>query len=165
MFDDRLEVESPGGLPGIVTVENIRQRHFSRNPHVVNALRTWRYMEELGFGVDRVFREMEAAGAPSPLVTDDRGVVTMTLYAARETALPDILAGTELNERQVKALAIMAQRGPINNREYRVKFGVSHTTATADLRDLVAKGLIERVGTGRGTHYCLVGDLTKTRMT
>ena len=109
LFDDRLEVESPSGLPGIVTVENIRQRHFSRNPHVVNALRTWRYMEELGFGMDRVFREMEAAGAPSPLVTDDKGVVTVTLYAAKETALPDMLAGTELNERQAKALAIIAE--------------------------------------------------------
>jgi len=80
MFDDRLEVESPGGLPGIVTVENIRRRHFSRNPHIVGVLKTWRYMEELGFGVDRVFREMEAAGAPPPLITDDGGVVTVTLY-------------------------------------------------------------------------------------
>ena len=115
--------------------------------------------------MDRVFREMEAADASPPLITDDYGVVAVTLYAAKETALPDVLADTELNERQVKALAIIAQRGPINNQEYRVKFGVSHTTATADLRDLVAKGLIERVGTGRGTHYCLVDDLTKTRMT
>jgi ATP-dependent DNA helicase RecG len=159
MFDDRLEVESPGGLPGIVTVENIRRRHFSRNPYIVSVLKTWRYIEELGFGVDRVFREMESAGAPPPLITDDGGMLTVTLYAVKATALPDIPAGTELNERQVKALAIIAERGPINNREYRERFNVSHTTATADLRDLVAKGLIERVGTGRGTHYRPVDDL------
>lgn len=45
MFDDRLEVESPDGLPGIVTVENIRRHHFSRNPQIVGALKAWYYMK------------------------------------------------------------------------------------------------------------------------
>jgi len=159
MFDDRLEVESPGGLPGIVTVENIRHRHFSRNPQIVGALKAWRYIEELGFGVDRVFREMETVGAPPPLITDDGGVVTVTLYAIR----PAIMSGINrlsLNERQSRALAILAERGRISNLEYREKFDVSHTTAAADLRDLVSKGLIERAGIGRGAYYRLVRDLT-----
>ena len=157
MFDDRLEVESPGGLPGIVTVENIRRRHFSRNPHIVGVLKAWHYMEELGFGVDRVFREMEAAGAPSPLITDNRGVVTVTLYAIRPVAPPDV-ACLGLNTRQAKALAVLADRGQITNRDYRELFAVSHTTAAADLRDLIAKGLIKQVGTGRGTYYRAVDD-------
>jgi len=157
MFDDRLEVESPGGLPGIVTVENIRRRHFSRNPHVVGVLKTWRYMEELGFGMDRVFREMEAAGAPSPLITDDRGMVTVTLYAIRPVVPPDV-ACLGLNKRQTQALAILADRGQITNRDYRELFVVSHTTAAADLRDLITRGLIKQVGTGRGTYYRAVDD-------
>lgn len=99
MFDDRLEVESPGGLPGIVTVENIRHRHFSRNPHIVGVLKAWRYIEELGFGVDRVFREMEAAGAPPPLITDDGGVVNVTLHAVRPVLQVDVTR-LGLNERQ-----------------------------------------------------------------
>ena len=160
MFDDRLEVESPGGLSGIVTVENIRRRHFSRNPQIVGVLKAWRYIEELGFGVDRVFREMEAAGAPPPLITDDGGVVTVTLYAIKAKASLNVLVGLELSERQVKALAVLAECGRISNREYRGKFNVSHTTAAADLRDLVSKGLVERAGTGRGTYYYLVRDLT-----
>jgi len=61
--------------------KSIRRRHFSRNPQIVGVLKAWHYIEELGFGVDRVFREMEAAGAPPPLITDDGGVVTVTLYA------------------------------------------------------------------------------------
>jgi ATP-dependent DNA helicase RecG len=159
MFDDRLEIESPGGLPGIVTVENIRRRHFSRNPHIVGVLKTWRYVEELGFGVDRVFREMEAAGAPPPLITDDGGVVTVTLYAFKPVS-PTNAAYLGLNERQARALVILAERGQITNREYRELFNVSHTTAAADLRDLVAKGLIEQAGIGRGTYYHPAHDLT-----
>ncbi|MFB0538043.1 MAG: ATP-binding protein, partial [Anaerolineae bacterium] len=159
MFDDRLEIESPGGLPGIVTVENIRRRHFSRNPHIVGVLKTWRYMEELGFGVDRVFREMKAAGAPPPLIADDGGVVTVTLYAFKPVS-PTNAARLGLNERQARALVILAERGQITNREYRELFNVSHTTAAADLRDLVAKGLIEQAGIGRGTYYHPAHDLT-----
>jgi len=155
MFDDRLEVESPGGLPGIVTVENIRRHHFSRNPHIVGVLRAWGYMEELGFGVDRVFREMEAAGAPAPLLSDDGGVVTMTLYAVRP-AFPVDVSHLELNERQVRALTLLAEQERITNREYRELFGVSHGTAYGDLAELVEKRVVERVGRGRGVFYCLI---------
>jgi ATP-dependent DNA helicase RecG len=157
MFDDRLEVESPGGLPGIVTVENIRRRHFSRNPQIVGVLKAWRYIEELGFGVDRVFREMEAASAPPPHIIDDGGVVIVTLYAVKP-AVPKAVAGLGLNERQIRALAVLGEKGRITNREYRELHNVSHTTAAADLRDLVAKGLIEQVRTGRSTYYRAVDD-------
>jgi len=163
MFDDRLEVESPGGLPGIVTVENIRRRHFSRNPQIVGVLKAWRYIEELGFGVDRVFREMEAAGAPPPLITDDGGVVTVTLYVARPI-IPEQVDLNEqamrwaemgLNERQMKALIHIAQHGPISRKQYCELIGVSRMTAYRDLADLVKRDLLQVRGSGRYVHYGL----------
>ena len=111
-------------------------------------------MEELGFGVDRVFREMEAVGAPPPLIADDGGVVTVTLYAVKPVS-PTNAARLGLNERQARALAILAERGRITNREYQNLFGVSNATAYADLTGLVEKGLIERAGVGRGAFYRL----------
>ena len=167
MFDDRLEVESPGGLPGIVTVENIRHRHFSRNPHIVSVLKAWGYMEELGFGMDRVFREMEATGAPTPVITDDGGIVTVTLYAARVTALDPIdfnqqatrWAEMGLNERQVKALVHIGQHGPISRRRYCDLMGVSRMTGHRDLTDLVKRGLLEARGSGRYVDYALVENM------
>ncbi len=152
IFDNRLEVESPGGLPGIVTVENIRRRHFSRNPQIVGVLKAWHYIEELGFGVDRVFREMEAAGAPPPAITDDRGMVTATLYAIPATAQGQATA-PNLNERQRRVLAMLAERGRITNREYQAVFGVSRFTALADLNGLVEREVLERIGSRRGTAY------------
>lgn len=163
MFDDRLEVESPGGLPGIVTVKNIRRRHFSRNPHIVGVLKAWRYIEELGFGVDRVFREMEAVSATPPLITDDGGVVTVTLYAARPT-IPEQVDLNEqamrwaemgLNERQMKALIHIAQHGPISRKQYCELIGVSRMTAYRDLADLVKRDLLQVRGSGRYVHYVL----------
>ena len=66
MFDDRIVVESPGKLPGLVKAENIRHTHFSRNPKIAEFLRVYKYVKEYGEGVDRMFIEMEKAGLPEP---------------------------------------------------------------------------------------------------
>lgn len=66
MFDDHLVVESPGMLPGLVRVNNIREFHFSRNPKIVEFLNEYDLVKEFGEGVDRIFRDMQDAGLPEP---------------------------------------------------------------------------------------------------
>ena len=66
MFDDHFVVESPGILPGLVRVNNIREFHFSRNPKVVEFLNEYDLVKEFGEGVDRIFRDMQDAGLPEP---------------------------------------------------------------------------------------------------
>ena len=58
MFDDRLVFESPGTLPGNVRPDNIRHTHFSRNPHIAQFLKAYKFVKEFGEGVDRMCREM-----------------------------------------------------------------------------------------------------------
>lgn len=70
MFDDRIVVESPGNLPGIVRLNNMRQVHFSRNPKIAAFLHEYDYVQEFGEGVDRMFKEMEKAGLPAPEYKD-----------------------------------------------------------------------------------------------
>ena len=66
MFDDRIVVESPGKLPGLVKTGNIRHTHFSRNPKIAEFLRDYNFVKEYGEGVDRMCRELEAVGLQSP---------------------------------------------------------------------------------------------------
>lgn len=66
MFDDRMIIESPGKLPGLVKPENIRQTHFSRNPKIAEFLKDYKYVKEYGEGVNRMALEMEAIGLPEP---------------------------------------------------------------------------------------------------
>ena len=66
MYDDHLDVESPGILPGLVRVSNIREFHFSRNPEIVELLNEYDLVKEFGEGVDRIYRDMESAGLPEP---------------------------------------------------------------------------------------------------
>ena len=66
MFDDRIVVESPGKLPGLVKVDNIRHTHFSRNPKIAEFLKSYNFVKEYGEGVDRMCKELEAAGLQDP---------------------------------------------------------------------------------------------------
>ena len=59
-------VESPGILPGMVRLNNIRRIHFSRNPKIAQYMHEYDLVKEFGEGVDRLFREMESAGNPAP---------------------------------------------------------------------------------------------------
>lgn len=70
MFDDRIVVESPGNLLGIVRLNNMRQVHFSRNPKIAAFLHEYDYVQEFREGVDRMYKEMEKAGLPAPEYKD-----------------------------------------------------------------------------------------------
>lgn len=70
MFDDRIVVESPENLSGIVRLNNMRQVHFSRNPKIAAFLHEYDYVQEFGEGVDRMYKEMEKAGLPAPEYKD-----------------------------------------------------------------------------------------------
>ena len=86
MFDDRIAVESPGNLPGIVRLNNMRQVHFSRNPKIAAYLHEYDYVQEFGEGVDRIYREMEAAGLPGPEYRDVAFMLHATVRNGMEAA-------------------------------------------------------------------------------
>ena len=55
MFDDRLEIHSPGKLPNIVTVENIKHERFSRNTRIARTLTEFGWVREMNEGVKRIY--------------------------------------------------------------------------------------------------------------
>lgn len=155
MFSDRMEITSPGGLPGFITVDNIVEEHFSRNPRIVSGLYQWGYIEELGLGVDLMIEEMVRAGHPPPKFKDTPYSFTVTLYNVRERAPVPAWTRT-MNERQVRALTYVQERGRITNREYRKLCpDVSAETLRLDLVDLVERGVLLKIGAKKGTYYII----------
>ena len=155
MYSDRLEVISPGGLPGFITVENIVDEHFSRNPRIVNGLFQWGYIEELGLGIDRMMEVMKQAGHKPPSFDARPYSFAVTLYNAREKQqAPAWTRNT--NHRQARALQYIREHSSITNREYRsLCQGVSAETLRLDLVDLVEQGILLKVGSKKGTYYIL----------
>lgn len=82
MFDDRLEVDSPGIFAGGVKKENIRYTHFSRNPKIAAFLKDYGYVKEYGEGVDRMCKELEAIGLPDPEFDNSTFILKTTVNSS-----------------------------------------------------------------------------------
>ena len=81
MFDDRLEIESPGGLAGPVTLDTLETRRYSRNPRLAQAMYTLRLVEEMGTGIRRIKRALGALGSGPPTFVSDRAAFLICLPA------------------------------------------------------------------------------------
>ena len=55
LYDDHLEIFSPGKLPNIVTLENMKYTRYSRNPRIARVLTEFGYVKELNEGVKRIY--------------------------------------------------------------------------------------------------------------
>jgi len=159
LFSDRLEVQSPGGLPGPVTVDNIAEARFSRNPVIVQVLADLGYIERLGYGIDRVLALAAEWKLRRPLFEETAAGFRVTFFAP-SLSLPDAARsrpeGVGLNQRQQQALDYLQRSGRITNREFQeLAPDVHPETIRRDLADLVARGVLLKVGDRRGTYYIL----------
>ena len=160
LFADRLEIWNPGALPGTLTLANLREDHPSvpYNPLMAESLYLARYIERVGSGTQTMIELCREAGLPEPQFEQRGGSFVTTLW--RDWLKPEVLAGYNLNERQMKAITFVKTNGRITNREYRELAGVIIRTASRDLEDLVGKGILDKFGTtGRNTFYALVRKL------
>ena len=65
LFDDRLEIYNPGGLPKGLRPEEFGTRSVCRNPLIANLLLRCDYIEKLGTGIGRIRSALEQAGCPA----------------------------------------------------------------------------------------------------
>lgn len=91
-FDDRLEISNSGPLPAQVTVENIRDQRFSRNPRIGRVLTEMGYVRELNEGVNRIYQSMEKSMLSEPKYIDADNIVRLTLenkISSHKKTIPD----------------------------------------------------------------------------
>jgi ATP-dependent DNA helicase RecG len=163
LFSNRLEVHSPGGLPGPVTLQNLLQARFARNAIITQLLSDLGFVERLGYGLDRVVSVMESRGLPPPRFEEVAGAFRVTLYNDLDSlGLPQSLKNLHaiqrlgVNPRQQKALSYVARHQRITNRDFQELCpGVHMETLRRDLADLVSQGLFIKVGDKRATYYIL----------
>lgn len=153
LFSDRLEVWNPGELPPVLTPERLRRPHASipRNPLIADPLFLVRYVEKAGTGILDAIAFCRSAGLPEPDFRQDGGQFVMTLW--RDWLTPSMLSSLQLNERQLKAVAVVRLEHRLTTARYQAITDASRATAQRDLEELVAKGVLTATGAGRGAGY------------
>lgn len=162
IWDDRIEVRSPGPLPGHITIENMREEHYSRNRRIMRVLKTAGLVEEYGEGVDRMYREMETRLMEPPIFSAAPGSVTVTL---RNRFLVDVedqvwlslLAQYPMTVDERRTLVLARREGSVTPRRLRQVLGDPDVRGV--LSGAVAKGLLVRVGERGGSRYELSDEV------
>lgn len=88
-YEDRVEIESPGGLAPPATEATLRDGvRASRNPLLVHALETAGRLGNRGKGIPRIYREMASKSLPPPEISSEGGLFTIRLRNDRPPGAP-----------------------------------------------------------------------------
>ena len=107
VYRNRIEFRSPGRLPGYVTVKNILEARFSRNPKLVRMLAKYpnAVNKDLGEGINTVYQRMREAGFVDPELREDGVNLYVTLKRVPSNNHVDVV------------LKFVDQSGHITNRQ------------------------------------------------
>ena len=86
LFDDRLEITSPGMLLNNVTIAKMMEGYSKpRNPAIARAFAYMKIIEKWGTGIPRLFESCEEYGLPKPELIDFDGDFRVNMYRKRNT--------------------------------------------------------------------------------
>ena len=155
VYNDKLMIWNEGRLPENWTVEKLLQKHSSkpRNPEIANAFFRAGYIEAWGRGTIKIAEQCHKHGLPTPEFKNEESDFWVTfkkdIFNERD------LENLNLNERQIKAVLYVKEKGKISNKEYQILNNVLHKTAYRDLEKLVEKTIFLKKGEKKGSYYIL----------
>lgn len=155
VYDERIIVWNEGSLPENMTIEDLKKKHSSRphNQKVASAFFKGGLIEAWGRGTIKIINECKAAGLPEPLIENASGGISVTLF--KNVITEEYLIDKGLNERQVKAVLFVKEKGKITNSIYRELFEITEKTAFRDLEKLIKLDILKKEGEKKGTYYKL----------
>ena len=159
IYDNKMFVWNDGGLPSTITLSQLTQLHSShpRNPTLAGACFLGGYIDSWGSGIMKIINSCKAAGLPTPELKEKEGGFIVTLFKDRFSK--EQLQQLGLNERQIKAVLYVKEKGRITNKEYQELNTIGKSVVIDELRDLVEKQVFLKIGeTGRGIYYELIND-------
>lgn len=146
MFDDRIEVVSPGGLPSGITEDEYLSGKLSvlRNRNLANVFYRLGFVEIFGTGITRIKQiYSEASGKPSFEVSENAIQIVLPIYEENANLTEDEKVVYKFLSKNI--MKSMSEIAPY------ISFGKSKTTKL--LKDMEQKGVITIEGKGKGTKY------------
>lgn len=155
VYKDKIMIWNYGKLPENWTIDTLQKKHSSvpHNPDISNAFFRIGYIEAWGRGIRKMNEQCAAAGLPQPLYYYESSGFWVVFR--KDTLNEEDLRANGLNERQIKAVLFVKEKGRITNKEYQVINETNRRTALRDLDDLCKQGILERMGELKSTYYTI----------
>ena len=162
LFADRLEISSPGGLFGDVTLETLENKQSTRNQRLMQMMEDHRLVDNRGTGINGMIAEMRDAHLEPPRFSDDRSYFRVTFFRHALLLsgegidwLNAVAAPLPISDPQRLALLYLRSNGRMTNSDYRRLHRVDSRVAARELQELVTLGAVEMRGLRGGAHYVL----------
>lgn len=156
IYDDHIWFWNPGKLPEGLTIEMLKGEHYSkpRNKLIAMAFYYAGLIERWGTGTKRMVELCREQGLPEPEFKEFGDGFLVIFYKGIYNE--DYLKKIGLNERQIKAVLYVKERGKISLREYKSIIGeLSSKTLYRDLQELTKKKILKSLGDKKGRVYVL----------
>ena len=165
LFDDRLEVTSPGMLLNGVSIKKMKEGYSKpRNRAIASAFAYMKIIEKWGSGIPRILLECSEYGLPEPEFIDFDGDFRVNMYRQLPekdwSHTDDTKHDTNdtISENDTKILNLIRENPSITQAELREKLQVSIVTVKRLMADLQKRGLIERQGSSRKGKWIIISQ-------
>jgi ATP-dependent DNA helicase RecG len=161
VYDDKINIWNDGGLPTGISLESLKRPHSSnpRNPIIAGVCFKGGLIDAWGSGTVKIIETCLQAGLPEPELIEQDGGFFVTLF--KNNLTKEQLAKLGLNDRQLKAVEYVKEKGKITNKEYQSLNTISERTASRELSELVEKQIfISSKIKGAGSFFYLTGTIT-----
>lgn len=168
LFDDRLEVTSPGMLLNNVSIQKMMEGYSKpRNPAIARAFAYMKIIEKWGTGIPRIFRECKEYGLPEPKLIDFDGDFRVNLYrkmetdtkigASIETDRTNVETNTKTDTEKVmtdtetisKIIELMKVQPTITAKQIAGILGISLSGVRYHINKMKKDGLLEHIGASK----------------
>lgn len=140
MFENRIEIENPGGLmPGLTTLNLIHKRDW-RNPLIAELMKKFGFGEMDGQGIDRLYSLTLLLKVPPPLFINHPNSLTVILSA------PKSYEEFSAEEKRLMVIILAIMHETVDNESVRNCFGISIDKASTLIKAMVADKIIQSNG-------------------
>ncbi|MFH1903545.1 MAG: ATP-binding protein [Candidatus Omnitrophota bacterium] len=152
IFDNRIEVSSPGGLPEGLKKVDFGKKSVLRNPILADLLNRVEYIEKMGTGIRKIRDLMKQAGL-SPVKFEFTSFVTAIFRRPGQ-----IVVQKSSQKSSQKILVLIQQNSRVTIDELATSLHLTDRAIKKNLAQMKKTGLLKRIGPDKGGHWEVVFD-------
>ena len=153
IFDDRVEISNPGGLPSGLDAKEFGTKSVVRNPVIASLLNRADYIEQIGTGINRIKNSVKEHGQGNvEFYYNNFFVVTFT-RTKKVTEKVGEKVGKSLTKNQRLIIKSMVENPNISAKDFSGIIGISQRKIEENISKLKKKGLLKRIGPAKGGYW------------